>query len=387
VVKPTFALLAGAALLLAWSNAGASRALPGRNGAILLFGWFSASDGDDHEGLFMLQPDGSGLKRLKRLGRNGPGAAAWAPDGRTLALERGGIVLARGDGTVFRRLTRHGTSPAWSPDGSQIVFVRKDGLYVVNLTTRHQRRILSAGGSSVANPDWSPDGAAIAFVWGRARHIYAVGSAGGEPRQISKERQPEPCSGGQSYERFVSVRWKPDGTELAFESVGGCSGFPSQATGVGLMNADGSNERDVRQDGSEESAPVWSPDGRLLVFSVYDAVTGRERLEVLQGGRTRTIHRGGWEPLDWRPLCTKRGSKQADRLAGTVGVDLLCGLAGNDVITGGAGRDRLFGEDGADRIFAHDGEFDVVGCGKGHDSVVADRSDLVGRDCERVKRR
>jgi Ca2+-binding RTX toxin-like protein len=63
------------------------------------------------------------------------------------------------------------------------------------------------------------------------------------------------------------------------------------------------------------------------------------------------------------------------------------GLGGNDEITGGAGRDRLFGEDGADRILAQDGEFDVVGCGAGRDSVVADSSDLVGLDCERVSRR
>jgi hypothetical protein len=40
-----------------------------------------------------------------------------------------------------------------------------------------------------------------------------------------------------------------------------------------------------------------------------------------------------------------------------------------------------------DEFFARDRKFDVAGCGAGRDAVVADESDLVGRDCERVGRR
>jgi hypothetical protein len=53
---------------------------------------------------------------------------------------------------------------------------------------------------------------------------------------------------------------------------------------------------------------------------------------------------------------------------------------------GGAGQDRLFGEEGNDRFLARDGEFDVIGCGPGRDTVLADRQDLVGVDCEVVRR-
>ena len=63
------------------------------------------------------------------------------------------------------------------------------------------------------------------------------------------------------------------------------------------------------------------------------------------------------------------------------------GLGGADRITGGRGRDRLFGGEDNDTIDARDGSFDVVGCGPGHDTVVTDRIDLVGVDCERVTRR
>jgi len=44
-------------------------------------------------------------------------------------------------------------------------------------------------------------------------------------------------------------------------------------------------------------------------------------------------------------------------------------------------------DDGNDRISARDSTFDVVGCGRGRDVVIADRRDLVGADCELVSHR
>jgi hypothetical protein len=103
--------------------------------------------------------------------------------------------------------------------------------------------------------------------------------------------------------------------------------------------------------------------------------------------------------------CTIRGTHEADRLRGTPGRDRICGapgndmihaLGGDDVIDGGAGADVIFpgpgrdvvrGGPGNDTIHAADGERDVISCGPGRDRVVADRIDLVGRDCERVVRR
>jgi len=57
------------------------------------------------------------------------------------------------------------------------------------------------------------------------------------------------------------------------------------------------------------------------------------------------------------------------------------------VISGGTGRDGLYGGEGNDSLRSQDGSFDVVGCGSGRDEVVADRVDLVGVDCERIRRR
>ena len=134
-------------------------------------------------------------------------------------------------------------------------------------------------------------------------------------------------------------------------------------------------------------APTWSPDGLALAYSEwYDYGQQRNGLKVVRLGGTPRKIASILTLFDWRPVCGLRGGLRADRLNGSDGSDLVCGLAGNNTITGEAGSDRLFGEDGNDLFFSDDGEFDVIGCGAGRDSVVADSGDLVGRDCEHVRR-
>jgi Ca2+-binding RTX toxin-like protein len=69
-----------------------------------------------------------------------------------------------------------------------------------------------------------------------------------------------------------------------------------------------------------------------------------------------------------------KGTARADRINGRAGNDTLYGYAGADVLAGGAGNDRLVGGPGAD----------TLRCGGGKDVAVADDSDLIGADCEKV---
>ena len=75
-----------------------------------------------------------------------------------------------------------------------------------------------------------------------------------------------------------------------------------------------------------------------------------------------------------------------DRAFGRSGADGVSGNAGNDLVVGGPGADRLFGRAGNDRIRARDGRRDRISCGRGRDTVSADRRDRVSGDCERVRR-
>jgi hypothetical protein len=88
-----------------------------------------------------------------------------------------------------------------------------------------------------------------------------------------------------------------------------------------------------------------------------------------------------------------RAARGNDRVDGGGGNDLLLGERGNDVLVGGPGNDSLFdnrgrdtlkGGRGTDRFSSADFNTDVIRCGPGKDTVVADPEDDVGRDCEQV---
>jgi RTX calcium-binding nonapeptide repeat (4 copies)/Divergent InlB B-repeat domain len=75
-----------------------------------------------------------------------------------------------------------------------------------------------------------------------------------------------------------------------------------------------------------------------------------------------------------------------DQVWGGPGNDTVSGGTGSDRLYGGAGRDIMQGGPGRDRIFAIDRARDMIVCGRGRDSVRADRVDrIIG--CESVRRR
>jgi Tol biopolymer transport system component len=141
---------------------------------------------DDGGSLWLIDADG---KNKRRLDTGAPACAGagepdWSPDGQWIAfvgsnckaqtLHGGGkehwsdIWLVRPDGSDLRRLTRADRrawaahSPAWSPDGKRIVFIRLvsrsrysdfTDIYVMNADGTGQQRLTRFPNYSIA-PDW-----------------------------------------------------------------------------------------------------------------------------------------------------------------------------------------------------------------------------------------
>jgi TolB protein len=59
--------------------------------------------------------------------------------------------------------------------------------------------------------------------------------------------------------------WSPDGRTIAFRSN------RDGNDEIYLMNADGSNPRNLTHTGNWEQKPSWSPDGRAITFGRGDA--------------------------------------------------------------------------------------------------------------------
>jgi hypothetical protein len=111
-----------------------------------------------------------------------------------------------------------------------------------------------------------------------------------------------------------------------------------------------------------------------------DRLNGGARSDAIYGraGNDRIRGLGGNDCLF--------GEGGNDQVWGGPGNDTVSGGTGSDRLYGGAGRDRMQGGPGRDRIFAVDRARDVVVCGRGRDTVRADRVDrIIG--CESVRRR
>ena len=139
-------------------------------------GWIAFSNrprrGDP--GIWVIRPDGSGLRRVIAGGQQ----PSWSPDGRRIAFARGypggapyrtldtRIRIVRADGTGFQTLVR-GHDPAWSPNGKRLAFVQErragngrwsSAIYTIRLDGSDRRLVTRSLRASLGELDWANDG-------------------------------------------------------------------------------------------------------------------------------------------------------------------------------------------------------------------------------------
>ena len=104
------------------------------------------------------------------------------------ARRGGGIVIADANGRHQVRVTNRGSQPAWSPDGSRLVFTRSGWLDVVGTNGQGLRRLFPGW-----DPDWSPDGTRLALSFSERQDglndVY-VAALDGSEASASRRRRP-----------------------------------------------------------------------------------------------------------------------------------------------------------------------------------------------------
>ena len=250
-------LLCLAFLLLSMRSASAT--FPGGNGKIAY---------SDHKQIHVIDPDGSGHAQLT-FGDKRSRSPAWSPDGSKIAFLRGNkpssLFIMNADGTdrtlVQGRISKHRYyffgRPAWSPDGTQIAFgtaarfTSSNGrrwdfkIYLVNADGSGLTRI-SSGRHQDSWPSWSPDGNQIAFT---TRRGLATMNPDGSNRTMLVRGGSDPD-------------WSPDGSQITF-----VRGVGRTATDVFVVNSDGTGRVRLTDTPDRwEFSPVFSPDGTKIAF-------------------------------------------------------------------------------------------------------------------------
>lgn len=277
--------------------------------------------------IYLVRPDGSGLKRLARVAGRALGSPHWAPDGgRLLAysmtaedtwtyrvgkndgdtdlvwidaatgavspvpaapgVKLSPTVLPSGEiAWVRRRNASPGIcyadgskgpagsdlyAPSWSADGSRVVYARlkraPGGVLPQPYWCRNDKyRLFSTG----ALPSGDPSGGRYAVTELGARTCKLSVVEQGRIREILERPMPE---------LLLAAQWSYDGKQIAF-GIGKFTAFldfdagPRKATDrvnggaqVGIVGADGSGLHLVTSGPNNNAFPSFSPDGQRLVY-------------------------------------------------------------------------------------------------------------------------
>lgn len=211
------------------------------------------------------------------------GSPNLSPDGKRVAYQVTtpakpdvDIVVADIDGSNAVTITTNTAAdviPIWSPDGKQILFnTNRDDparfqLYAMDADGKNVKRLRTSTSDDYAF-DWSAAGE-ILFQSKRVEtfDLFSLNVKSGAVKQLSD------VGPANSY----APVWSPDASQIAFESNRGKSGKAQ----VYVMNADGTNVRNVSNSESNDFGPAWSPDGKAILFvSERDTQAGFQKDRV-----------------------------------------------------------------------------------------------------------
>lgn len=212
-----------------------------------------------------------------------------SPDGNTIyfsSRQSGNfeIYSISVDGGDAKQLTNDIGSlyaPELSPNGEWIVFANQGkGLWLMRPNGNKPHPISDRDD---IDPTWSPDGSTIAFASSRAgaRQLFVMNADGTNIRQVTNLND----MGGRS-------SFSPDGAKLAFYRG------PKGDRNLFVINVDGTGLVQLTN-GGDNLGPSWSPDGIWIAFTSFR--DGNNEIYIIHPDGTGLIRQTNTPISDWQP--------------------------------------------------------------------------------------
>ena len=236
---------------------------------------FSARNREGGSSLWWVDRAGENRRQLLECGTERCLEPTWAPNGERIAFVRradGGngsqgpriwtLSLEKGEpAPLYQDPGRHGTAPAWSPDGLHLAYYDPtvQGVRVLDLDTVTEDVLPTGTGVSGS---WSPDGGSL---------LFPVMEFEGETPltalyelDVSSEQVTPILRRGAGWRQVAVPAWSPQGDWIALAALREGSG-PLPV--MWRMRADGSEAETVAaQAGFTFGGPDWDPWGERLLF-------------------------------------------------------------------------------------------------------------------------
>ena len=257
--------------------------------------------------IFIMNSDGSNPRRLTEDNRIEM-AASFSPDGKSIAyfsrstdkpvvdlriteIETGNSVSVAANGDE-----KGPTAPRWSADGGKLAFLAKDGRYndiwVVNRNGENARAISKEfNKNGKADPEFSVDGESVIYVADMrgSMHLLTTDITTGKTRDLTLDSKAV----------NHGPRWSPDGKMIAFASTR--DDKFNAASDIFVMNADGTQVRNLSKNPHEDYHPQWSADGKSIVFTSLRTGTAQVFAVDIGAETTRRLMTNTSHDMDHTP--------------------------------------------------------------------------------------
>lgn len=290
----------------------AQAAFPGKNGKIAFVSNRDVGAGE----IYTIGPSGGAATRIT-FPTGGSATPAYSPDGSKIAFMKGNHIFVmnangmKSDGTGATQITPPGTinkEPTWSPDGTKIAYVVQEAdyeIYIINADGTGSPQRLTDNSYPDTQPAWSPLGDQIAFVSAHTGlhepirdsnlNIYIM-DANPATNDVAASLTPNTTTPVyQGHDEDPS--WSPDGQWIAYSN--GMSGVD-----IWKVRPNGADKAPIAAGDDEKSDPAWSPDGTKIAYAGATSGTDRDIWVMnADGSNPENVHDDSSHDVnpDWQP--------------------------------------------------------------------------------------